>query len=109
MSESPHLVTPAGDPIPPVEDHDSPADPTPPVQTTTTTQTTEVSGPPEPPKSFLHREIRNLVVLFAGAATVYLAIRGLEAAQIGLVTFFIQQATAISTERTALKVPGKSD
>jgi hypothetical protein len=74
---------------------------------TTTTQLTQVSGPPTP-HSWLHNNVRPLIVLLLGIGVVYMAVYlRLEIAQAALATSFVSFANHLFTERTALKVPGR--
>lgn len=91
---------------PPLSSPDPPPSGPPTLVETTSEVTTHTTGPPV--HTWLHNNVRPLLVLLLGAGVVFMAlVLRLELAQAALATSFVSFANHLFTEKTALKTPGK--
>jgi hypothetical protein len=75
----------------------------------TTTDTSVTSTRVDPPPSWLHVNLRNIVLLAVTATVCYLAVIGIAEARSGLIVTFTGLASYLFAERAALKIKAEGN
>ena len=77
------------------------------METSTPDITTLTQSPTEPASSWLHTNLRALILVILAGAVAYLAVLGIAEARGALIQTFTVLVFALWGERAALKIPGK--